>query len=308
MKKFLFSFVVFLFIFLSDTGFTQQDFSEVEIKVVPVSGNIYLLTGRGGNIGVSAGPDGILMIDDQFKPLSGKIQTALDNLNKGKLKFVLNTHWHGDHTGGNAVFGIKVPIIAHTNVRRRLSTRQEIKFFNSVREPLSKEGLPVITFDESLSVHFNGEEIKVLHYPTGHTDGDSVIFFTGSKVVHMGDLFFSGLYPFIDLDSGGNVQGYLQNVMSILAQLPEDVILIPGHGPLSRKKDLETFAEMLNDSLTVVRNGMANGKDLSEIKQAGLPEKWDAWKNGLLSTDQWIQIVYNSLTQPDTSSVHDQTP
>src|ERR1051326_5378602 len=159
----------------------QQDFSKVEVKSTHVAGNVYMLTGSGGNIGVSVGPDGILIVDDQFAPLADKIEAALKQLSAGKLKFVLNTHYHGDHTGGNAAFGPEAPIIAQTNVRKRLSEEQKSKFFNRTTPPSPREALPVITFDQAVSVFFNGEEIKVIHFPHGHTDGDSVIFFTGSN-------------------------------------------------------------------------------------------------------------------------------
>ncbi|HKR60894.1 MAG TPA: MBL fold metallo-hydrolase, partial [Pyrinomonadaceae bacterium] len=176
-----------------------QDFSKVEITATKVNGNIFMLQGQGGNIGVSVGADGILIVDDQFAPLADKIKAALKTLGEGKLKFVLNTHWHGDHTGGNAQFGPEAPIIAHDNVRRRLATEQKSEFFKRTTPASPKEALPVITFDKSLSVHFNGEEIKVIHFPQGHTDGDSVIFFTTSNVVHMGDDFFVARFPFVDL-------------------------------------------------------------------------------------------------------------
>src|SRR4051794_2413601 len=171
-----------------------RDFSKVEIKAIKVAGNICMLEGCGGNIGVSVGPDGLLIVDDQFAPLADKIHAALKGLGDGKLKFVLNTHWHGDHTGGNAVFGAEAPIIAHENVRKRLSTEQTIRGEKTPPSPAA--ALPVITFDESLAVWFNGERIEVIHFPHGHTDGDSVIFFTGSNVVHMGDDFFAGRFPF----------------------------------------------------------------------------------------------------------------
>src|SRR4026209_1900451 len=177
----------------------QTDWSKVEIKSTKVNGNVYMLEGAGGNIGVSVGADGILIVDDQFAPLADKIRAALKSLGEGKLKFILNTHWHGDHTGGNASFGPEAPIIAHDNVRRRLATEQKSEFFKRTTPASPKEALPVITFDKSLSVHFNGEEIKVIHFPQGHTDGDSVIFFTSSNVVHLGDDFFAGRFPFVDL-------------------------------------------------------------------------------------------------------------
>src|SRR5262245_14431624 len=194
---------------------SQQDFSKVEVKASHVAGAVHMLTGAGGNIGVSVGPDGILIVDDQFAPLAEKIRAALKTLGEGKLRFVLNTHWHGDHTGGNVAFGPEAPVLAHTNVRKRLEEGSEKP---RPTPPAPKEALPIITFDESLSVHFNGEEIKVLHYPHGHTDGDSVIFFTKSNVVHLGDDFFAGRFPFVDLERGGGAEGRGRHVPEPVAR------------------------------------------------------------------------------------------
>ena len=244
--------------FLPDSAQAARDFSKVKIRPVHVAGNVHMLKGSGGNIGVSVGEDGLLMIDDQFAPLADRIQAALKNFNKGNLKFILNTHWHPDHTGGNHIFSRQAPIISHTNVRKRLT--QTIKRGKRVYKPRPKEALPVVTFDESLSIHFNGEEIKVIHYPTGHTDGDSVIFFTKSNVVHMGDHMFSGLFPFIDLLTGGDVEGYTKNVAAILAKIPVSAKIIPGHGPLSGVKELKNFHEMLSRTTAIVRKQIQAGK------------------------------------------------
>jgi len=285
--------VVVPFFFVATTA-AQQDFSKVEIKVNKVAGNIYLLVGSGGNIGVSVGPDGILIVDDQFAPLADKIKAALKTLGEGKLKFILNTHWHGDHTGGNVVFGPDAPIIAQTNVRKRLAEGSTSP--NTSAKPAPKEALPVITFDQSISIHFNGEEIKVIHFPHGHTDGDSVIFFTGSNVVHMGDDFFAGKFPFIDLASGGDVEGVTKNVGDIISKLPSDVKIIPGHGPLSTLEDLKLYHRMLVETVDTVRKKKAAGKNLEQIKSEGLPDEWKSWGTGFLKTDQWIEAVFKSLS------------
>jgi cyclase len=273
----------------------QQDFSKVEIKVVPVAGNIYMLQGAGGNIGVSAGSDGILIVDDQYAPLAEKIRAALKSINSGKLKFVLNTHWHGDHTGNNATFGPEAPIIAQENVRKRLSTEQHV--FGETIAASPAEALPVITFQDSVSVHFNGEEIKVIHYPHGHTDGDSVIFFTKSNVVHMGDDFFRDRFPFVDMESGGSVQGMTAGVAKVLAQIPADAKVIPGHGALSTVEDLKTYHRMLTETTAIVQKQITAKKTLAQIKAAGLPDQWKEWGSGFIKTDFWIETIYNSLTK-----------
>jgi glyoxylase-like metal-dependent hydrolase (beta-lactamase superfamily II) len=256
-----------------------------------------MLQGSGGNIGVSVGSDGILIVDDQFAPLADKIKAALKTLGEGKLKFVLNTHWHSDHTGGNVVFGPEATIIAHDNVRKRLSTEQRIEVFKTTVPASPKEALPVITFGQSLSVHFNGEEIRVMHFPKGHTDGDSVIFFTGSNVVHMGDDFFAARFPFVDLGSGGSVQGLAQNIGEILGKLPAGVKLIPGHGPISTADDLKAYHRMLVETTDIVSKKMAAGKSLAEIKAEGLPEEWKSWGTGFIKTDAWIETIHTSLSK-----------
>ena len=297
MKKCLLSAILLIY-GLAIVTKAQRDFSKVEIKAIKVAGNVYMLEGAGGNIGVSVGADGILIVDDQFAPLADKIKATLKTLGDGKLKFILNTHWHGDHTGGNVVFGPEAPIIAQTNVRKRLATEQKSEFFKSTTPASPKEALPVITFDESLSVHFNGEEIRVIHFPQGHTDGDSVIFFTGSNVVHMGDDFFAGGFPFVDLESGGSVEGLTKNIAEIIPKLPAGAKLIPGHGKLSTAEDLKAFHRMLMETTDIVRKKMAAKKPLDQIKKEGLPEEWKPWGAGFIKTDMWIEIIYRSLS-PD---------
>jgi cyclase len=274
-----------------------QDFSKVEVKSTKVAGNVYMLEGAGGNIGVSVGSDGILIVDDQFAPLADKIKAALKTLGEGKLKFVLNTHWHGDHTGGNAAFGPEAPIIAHDNVRKRLATEQRLEFFKETIPASPKEALPVITFDQSLSVHFNGEEIRVIHFPHGHTDGDSVIFFSSSNVVHLGDDFFAGRLPFVDLESGGSVEGLTKNIEEIIPKLPAGVKLIPGHGPISTVDDLKAYQRMLVETTDIVRKKMAAGKTVDQIKKEGLPDAWKSWGTGFIKTDMWLEIIFRSLSK-----------
>jgi glyoxylase-like metal-dependent hydrolase (beta-lactamase superfamily II) len=297
MRNHLSILAVFILCFGVETT-CAQDWSKVEIKVTKVAGNVYMLEGSGGNIGVSVGPDGILIVDDQFAPLADKIKAALKTLGEGKLKFVLNTHYHGDHTGGNVVFGPDAPIIAQTNVRKRLSEEQKSKFFNRTTPASPKEALPVIAFDQAVSVFFNGEEIKVIHFPHGHTDGDSVIFFTGSNVVHMGDDFFNGRFPVVDLEAGGDVEGLTNNLGGIVERLSKvpGVKIIPGHGPLSDVEGLRSFHRMLVETTEIVRKRMAAGKTLDQIKAEGLPEEWKSWGTGFINTGRWLELVYNSLS------------
>ena len=250
--------------------------------------------GAGGNIGVSVGTDGVLIVDDQFAPLAEKIRAAVRELNPGPLRFVLNTHFHGDHTGSNAAFGRESTIIAHDNVRKRLASEQTVLGEKVPASP--REALPVITYAQSVSIHFNDEEIRVIHFPHGHTDGDSVIFFTGSNVVHMGDDFFAGRFPFVDIDSGGDVLGLTKNVGDIIAQVPADVKLIPGHGPLSTLDDLKGYHRMLVATTDIVRRQIKAGKTLAQIKAAGLPDEWKTWGSGFIKTEVWIETVYRSLT------------
>ena len=293
MKKVLVSFVLFLF---AVSVQAQTDWSKVEIKATKVSGNVYMLEGAGGNIGVSVGDDGILIVDDQYAPIADKIRAALKGIADKKLRFILNTHWHGDHTGGNVVFGPEAPIIAHDNVRKRMSTEQKSEFFKRTTPAAPKEALPVVTFNQNLTVHFNGEEIRAIHFPHGHTDGDSVIFFTSSNVVHLGDNFFAGRFPFVDLDSGGNVEGLTKNIGEIIDKIPAGAKLIPGHGPLSTIDDLKTYHNMLIKTTDIVRQKIAAGKTLDQIKSEGLPDEWKSWGTGFIKTDLWLEIVYKSLT------------
>jgi cyclase len=288
--------ILFILCLFAGVALAQgQDFSKVQIKATKVAGNVWMLEGAGGNIGVSVGSDGLLIVDDQYAPLADKIKAALKELGQGKLKFVINTHWHGDHTGGNASFSVDSTIIAHANVRKRLGSENVNRAGQKV-PPAPKEALPLITFDESLSVHFNGEEIKAVHYPNGHTDGDGVIFFTQSNVVHMGDDFFAGRFPFVDLNSGGNVEGLIRNIGDVLAKLPAGVKIIPGHGPISTIDDLKAYHQMLIETVDVVRKQVQARKSLDEIKAAGLPAKYDDWGKGFINTPTWIEIIYRSLS------------
>jgi len=271
----------------------QRDFSGVEIKVTQVSGNIYMLEGAGGNIAASIGEDGIAIVDDQFAPLAPKIEAALKKISDKPIRFVLNTHWHGDHTGGNEQFGKTASIIAQTNVRKRLAEGSKIG--ETAYPPAPASAIPVITFDQSLSLHLNGEEIRAIHYPHGHTDGDSVIWFTKSNVVHLGDDFFAARFPFIDLDSGGSVRGLIANVKKIAETVKSDAKIIPGHGPLATLADLQAYLKMLQATSSAVERALKAGKNLDAMKEEKLLSAWDTFGKGFITTDRFLETLYIDL-------------
>lgn len=265
------------------TALAQQDFSNVTIETVPVAGGISMLIGQGGNIGVSAGDDGILIIDDQFAPLAGRIRAALDELGTEVPRFVLNTHFHGDHTGANALFGRESLIVAHENVRVRLAS--------GGAEPAA---LPVVTYDDDVSLHFNGEEVTLIHMPRGHTDTDSVVMFNESNVIHMGDHFFNGGFPFVDLANGGTVQGYINNLELALSWIQDDTAVIPGHGPLGTRADLVTFYNMIRDTVTDIRVMRSQSMSREEVVAEGLDPMYESWGQGFINEQRWIETVFDS--------------
>jgi glyoxylase-like metal-dependent hydrolase (beta-lactamase superfamily II) len=282
--------VAFLVALAAFVAQAQQDFSKVQIKATKVAGSVYMLEGSGGNIGVSVGEDGIVIVDDQFAPLAPKIKAALKEITDKPIKFVLNTHFHGDHTGGNAIFGAEAPIIAHENVRKRLMDGG-IVGGNAV-PPAAKEALPVITFNDRASVHLNGEDIRAIHFPNGHTDGDSVIFFPKSNVVHMGDDFVTYGFPFVDVRSGGSISGMIAGVEKVLGMVPADVKVIPGHGPISTTADVRKFVDMLKDTRALVAKAASEGKKPEQMKQDHLLAKYEDLGKGFIKTDAWIDLLY----------------
>lgn len=268
---------------------------DITVKVTKVSGNVYVLQGRGGNVGAIVGADGILIVDDDFRTMSEKLRDALRELGSATPRFIFNTHWHGDHTEGNQFFGKDAIIVAQTNVRKRLIDPPVI--FGEKTAPYGSFALPMITYDESISIHFDGDEVRAVHFPNGHTDGDSVIFFTKANVVHLGDDFFAGRFPFVDLESGGSVQGMINNVAALIKQIPADAKLIPGHGPVSTIDDLKTYHQTLVETSKIVQDAMKKKKTLDEIKKAGLPDKYKEFGSGFIKTDAWIETVYRSYSK-----------
>ena len=283
-------------------GAQEHDFSKVQIKVTKVSGNIYMLEGDGGNIAASVGEDGIVIVDDQFAPLADKIQAALKDLKitDKPVRFVINTHYHGDHTGGNAPFAISgSTVIAQDNVRKRLETGGTAGNGGSLKmeaKPAPKAALPVITFDHDVTVHLNGEDIRALHFPAGHTDGDAVIFFPKNNVVHMGDDFVRYGFPFIDVASGGSVQGMIAAMDKVSAELPADVKVIPGHGALSNLDDVRAFVKMLKETSAAVQKAIDDHKTLDQMKQEKILAPWSKWSGEFIDSDKFIETLYNSLT------------
>ena len=268
---------------------------DVQVKTTKVSANVYMLQGRGGNIGALVGMEGILIVDDDYKAISTKLAAALKELGSEKPRFVFNTNWHGDHTEVNEFFGKESTIIAHVNVRKRLLDPPVI--FGEKKAPYPAFALPIVTYTESMTLYINGEEVRAVHFPNGHTDGDSVIFFKNANVVHLGDDFFVGRFPFVDLDSGGSVQGMINNVAALIRQIPADAKLIPGHGPLATLEDLKSYHQVLVETSNLIQAEMTKGKSVDEIKKAGLPEKYKEWGSGFIKTDSWIETVYKSYSK-----------
>ena len=255
-------------------------FAGVSVTAKPVRGAVYMLEGAGGNIAVSVGNDGTLMVDDQFAPLARRIQTAIDELGGDSPKLVLNTHFHGDHTGSNAFFGRSGTIIAHDNVRVRLLSEQV--------EPVA---LPQITFDDNVRLFFNGDAIDVVHLPSGHTDGDSFVWFKDANVLHLGDHFFNGRFPFIDLSSGGSVEGFVTNLRTVLELVPRNALIIPGHGALAGTEELAENLQMIEKTRQTVRDGIAKGLTTEQILAEGLDERWAPYGAGFINEERWIRIL-----------------
>ncbi|MCK4742431.1 MAG: MBL fold metallo-hydrolase [Sulfuriflexus sp.] len=266
-------------------------------KSTQLTDNIYMLQGKGGNLGLIKGKQGLLLIDADYKVMSGALKTELaKHGGVEKLNYLINTHWHGDHTQGNFALGHHAQIIAHDNVRARLLTTQEIKLFQMVSKPYPEHALPSLTYSTRMSLHINGEDIKVVHFPNGHTDGDSVVFFKNSNIVHMGDHFFSGFFPFIDIDHGGNVLNMAKNIKVILGMVDDKTKIIPGHGPLSNKVDLQAFHDMLVGTSAEVKAMKDKGMSLEKIQTKGLSKKWTPWaEKSFFPEKVWIGIVHSSL-------------
>jgi cyclase len=276
----------------------DRDWSKVEVRTTPLGGGVSALAGAGGNIGVFVSPDGVLLVDDQFAPLTPKIKAAVAALSDKPVRLVLDTHWHGDHVGGNENLAKDgAVIVAQANVRRRMTEGQVSKFFARTTPPAAHDALPVITFDRDVTFHLGEETIRAFHVEHAHTDGDVIVRFEKANVVHMGDTFFNGSYPIIDLESGGSVDGVVAAVDQVLPWVKGDTKVIPGHGPLGDKQALVAYRTMVADVRDRVRALVKKKQSLAQVQAAKPTAQYDAeWGQGSMKPERFVEIVYNSLT------------
>ncbi len=276
-----------------------QDFDSVELKTTAVGGSVHAIFGRGGNIGVSAGEDGVFLIDDQFAPLTDKIKTQVAALGAGEVRFIVNTHWHFDHTGGNEIFaGDGALIVAHDNVRERMSVDQFIEAFDREVPASPKIALPVVTFDDGVTFHLNGDTIRVIHVPRAHTDGDAIVYFSVANVIHAGDTVWTSGYPFIDTGSGGSIDGVIAATERMLELSDSTTRIIPGHGELTDRAGLAAYRDMLVSVATAVRSLIGDGKSLQQIQAAKPTAAFDEkWGKGSFTPDRWVAMVHEDLAR-----------
>jgi cyclase len=274
------------------------DFEKVQIKTEKVAEGIWVLAGAGGNIAVSAGADGVFLVDDEWAPMTPKVKAAVAAISDRPLRFILNTHWHPDHTGGNKDLGeAGALIVAHDNVRLRMSTDQFIEAMGMKFAPSPARALPVVTFNDAVTLHLNGDDVEAFHVPPAHTDGDAIVHFRRAGVVHMGDLFFNGMYPFVDLSSGGSFEGYIAAADRALA-LGEGTRIIPGHGPVGTRADLRAYRDMLVTVRDRVKPLVQAGKTPAEVVAARPLADLDAkWGQGFMKPEQFLEIVAQSLSR-----------
>ncbi len=279
------------------SAIAQTDFSQVEITTTEVAPSIYMLEGAGGNIGVSAGEDGVFLIDDQYAPLTPKIVAAVKAIDDGPIRFVLNTHWHGDHTGGNENLGAAgALVVAHENVRRQMTVGQFLELWDLKVEPASEASLPVVTFSDEITFHLNGEVIRAFHVEHAHTDGDSMVYFENSAVLHMGDVFFNGTFPFLDVYSGGSLAGVVAACNAALKFVDNDTRIIPGHGSLATRADLIAYRNMLEEAQNAVAPLVRQGKSLEEIRTVDpLEPLADKWGGGFINPEQFLELVVTGM-------------
>lgn len=285
-----------LLVLATAISYGQRDWSKVEITSEQLSDNIYVLFGAGGNIGLAIGEENAFLIDDQFGPLSVKILDHVKTLTDKPVKWVLNTHWHGDHTGGNNNMAEQgAVVIAHENVRKRMSTKQD-RGGGRITEPSQESALPVITFNDKMSLYLGNEKsMHAMHVNDAHTDGDSYYYFPEDNVLHMGDNFFVGRYPYIDLNSGGDVDGLISNVTMTLGMIDEETKIIPGHGQVASKTDLKEYLDVIVTLRSRVKDARDNGNSLEETQKLGLSKEWDnTHGQGFINSERIIEFIYKS--------------
>jgi len=274
----------------------QLQAPDTQVRTEKVAEGIYVLFGNGGNVGVSAGPDGVFIIDDQYAPMTPALSAAIAEISDSPVRFVINTHWHGDHTGGNENFGkMGAVVIAHDNVRARMSVPQAMEFFKRAVPASPPGALPVITFSDSVSLHLNGDDVRVIHVADAHTDGDAIIHFRKANVIHAGDTFFNGWYPFIDADSGGSIAGLMAAIDAMLALSDDGTRIIAGHGPVAGKAELEAYRKMLVETVTRIRTLRAEGKTADEIVAAA-PNAADydkTWATAFINPERYVRMIVN---------------
>jgi len=270
-----------------------EDFTHIAVKAKRLTTGLYVLEGAGGNMTALIGPEGVLLVDDDFPQMADKILAQLTELQGGSPRYIVNTHFHYDHTGGNTIFGPKATIVAAAPVRTRLMSEQTL--WHQKHPPFPRAGLPNLTFETRLMLDFNSETIEILHLPNGHTDGDSVVFFKNSKVASLGDLYFSGMFPIFHPEHGGSLEGYLQNIETVLKRIPSETQIVPGHGPVATTADLQRYTRMIRASLETVKKAKLAGKTLPQIQKAGLAAEWDSFSQGYLKTEDWLALVYKGL-------------
>jgi glyoxylase-like metal-dependent hydrolase (beta-lactamase superfamily II) len=275
----------------------QQDFSDVVVEATPIRAGLYLVTGRGGNIVASSGDDGLFLVDDQYAPLTERIQAALEEITDQPVRFVINTHWHGDHVGGNENFAqAGAVIIAHQNVRSRMSSDQFMAAFNRTVPASPPKALPVVTFTEGVTLHLNGNDVQIIHVANAHTDGDALVYFRNDNVLHMGDIHFNGLYPFIDLGSGGGSHGVIAAVERALELADDETVVVPGHGPLSNRAELAAYGAMLSGFRDRIAALKAEGLSLEEVVAAQPTAEFDErLGGGFIPPARLIGSIYDSL-------------
>jgi glyoxylase-like metal-dependent hydrolase (beta-lactamase superfamily II) len=292
--------IILGFLLATNSAFADDDFPKEVVKITRLTPSMFMLEGAGGNMTASIGTDGTLLVDCDFAEMSEKLVAKLHELGGGSPRYIINTHFHYDHTGANQVFGKTATIIAATPVRTRLMSEQVL--WHKSHPAFPHEGLPIVTFEDGITIHINNDEVETVHYPHAHTDGDSVVFFDKQKVASLGDLYFAGMYPIFHPEHQGSLDGYLAALKLILKRVPDDAQVVPGHGPLTNKAALERYTRMIEASIAVVKEGLKRKLTLSQIQKNGLPKEWESFSHGYRTTDQWLESIYQSIVRDGASN------